>query len=93
MRRILTILLLFICSGIFGQDIKPISPNFKALQSPSFSYFTTDSSVWIYKGVTYGWTKLVGYKHKKTAPWDLPKEMLVTFTKDQPRKMINTLSA
>lgn len=65
MKRILTILLTFLTISLFGQDIKPISPNFKPLQSPSFSYYTTDSSVWIYKGVTYGWTKLVNSKYLK----------------------------
>lgn len=65
MRKILTILLSFICLTLFGQDIKPISPNFKALQSPSFSYYTTDSSVWIYKGVIYGWTKLAKFSDIK----------------------------
>lgn len=59
MKRVLTILsLLFFVILSFGQDIKPISPNFKPLQSPSFSYYVTDSTVWIYKGATYGWTKL-----------------------------------
>lgn len=73
MRKILTILLLFICSILFGQDIKPVSPNFKLLQSPSFSYFTTDSTVWIYKGSLYGWTKLASYKDlKDTLKWYVP---------------------
>lgn len=59
MRKILTILYLLISIISVSQDIKPIDPvNFKALQSPSFSYFVTDSTVWIYKGAQYGWTKL-----------------------------------
>ena len=63
MKRVLTILLTFLTISLFGQDIKPISPNFKPLQSPSFSYYTTDSSVWIYKGATYGWTKLASARN------------------------------
>ncbi len=65
MRRLLLILALLISALVNAQDIKPISPNFKPLQSPSFSYFTTDSTVWIYKGATYGWTKLVNAKDLK----------------------------
>jgi len=60
MRKILTtlILLLTVAFLSFGQDVKPIDPiNFKALQSPSFSYYMTNESVWIYKGATYGWTE------------------------------------
>lgn len=62
MKRILTILLTLLTISLFGQDIKPISPNFKPLQSPSFSYYTNDSTVWIYKGSALGWTKLFGAK-------------------------------
>lgn len=65
MRRILTIFLLFICSGIFGQDIKPITPLFKSLQSPSFSYHSGTLRVWIYKGSIYGWTELASQKETK----------------------------
>ena len=73
MRKILTILLAFLTVSLFGQDIKPISPNFKPLQSPSFSYYTTDSTVWIYKGITYGWTKLVNAKDlADTIKWYVP---------------------
>ena len=60
MKQILSILLLFFSSQTWAQDIKPISPNFYPLQSPSFSYYTSDSSVWIYKGAMHGWTKLTG---------------------------------
>lgn len=58
------IILLFIFIGLFvkGQDIKPISPLFKNLQTPSWSYYLNDSSVWIYKGSVYGWTKLMSMK-------------------------------
>lgn len=65
MRKILTILLTIVSLGLFGQDIKPISPNFKLLQSPSFSYYTIDSSVWIYKGAIDGWTKLASARNVK----------------------------
>lgn len=56
-----------------GQDVKPIDPiNFKALQSPSWSYMTLDSAVWIFKGSTYGWTKIHGDTHLKRyyVPYD-----------------------
>ena len=64
MRKILTILLTFLTVLLFGQDIKPIDPNFKPLQSPSFSY-QIGKRVWIYKGATYGWTELAGWKGVK----------------------------
>lgn len=56
-----------------GQDVKPIDPiNFKALQSPSWSYMTLDSAIWVYKGSTYGWTKIHGDTHLKRyyVPYD-----------------------
>lgn len=53
------VLFLTMIISSFSQDIKPIDPiNFKPLQSPTFSYMMLDSSVWIFKGNTYGWTKL-----------------------------------
>lgn len=67
MRKILTIFLLFICSTLFGQDIKPISPLFKNLQSPSFS-FMIGGNPWIYKGSTFNpnpWTELAGWTNVK----------------------------
>ena len=64
MRKILTILFVIISLGLFGQDIKPITPDFKLLQSPSFSY-QVGKRVWIYKGALYGWTELAGYKETK----------------------------
>jgi hypothetical protein len=62
MKRIITILFLLLVSWSYGQDIKPVGSNFKNLQSPSFSYWLNDSSVWIYKGSQYGWTQL---SHKR----------------------------
>lgn len=64
MKNILLALILFSFVGQ-AQDIKPISANFKYLYSPSFSYYTIDSTVWIYKGAIYGWTKLVSSKDLK----------------------------
>lgn len=55
------LIILFLCLSFisFSQDVKPTDVvNFKNIQSPSFSYYVTDSSVWIWKGSTYGWTKL-----------------------------------
>ena len=66
MKRILTILIVLISFLAQSQDIKPIDPiGFKNLQSPSFSYWLNDSSVWIYKGATYQWTKLASMKKTK----------------------------
>ena len=64
MRKIITVLflLLYICS--FSQDTKPTTPDFKLLQSPSFSY-QVGKRVWIYKGALYGWTELASYKEIK----------------------------
>lgn len=59
MKKILILILLIISGFAYSQDIRPIDPiNFKNLQSPSFSYWLTDSTVWIFKGSLYGWTKL-----------------------------------
>lgn len=59
MRKILFILFILLVDFVYSQDIKPIDPiNFKNLQSPSFSFYAIDSSVWIYKGSTLGWSKL-----------------------------------
>ena len=63
MKKLLSILFFIISISASGQDIRPIDPiNFKNLQSPSFSYWLNDSSVWIYKGSTYQWTKLASEK-------------------------------
>ena len=48
----------FLALSQYAQDAKPVSTNFKAIQSPQFYYYTTDSSVWIYKGTPYQWTEL-----------------------------------
>ena len=65
MKKLLFIgfLIIFLMSGrCFSQDIKPTGTNFKSLQSPTFYYLTSDSSVWIHKGSVYGWTKLARAK-------------------------------
>jgi hypothetical protein len=64
MKKLLFIALMFLGYFLSAQDTKPVSTDFKNLQSPSFSYFLQDSTVWIYKGSTYGWTKL--FSAKKT---------------------------
>jgi len=71
MKKSLFVLFLFTSVLAFGQDTKPVSANFKQLQTPNnpaFYYFTTDSSVWVYKG-TYGWTKLAN-ANKKYSIWN-----------------------
>lgn len=69
MKRILTILTLLLTVAFlsWGQDIKPISPLFKNLQSPSFS-FMIGGNPWIYKGSTFNpnpWTELAGWTNVK----------------------------
>lgn len=67
MRKILTtlILLLTVAFLSFGQDVKPITPLFKNLPSPSFSFHTGTLRVWIYKGSVYGWTELASQTETK----------------------------
>ena len=62
MKRLVFILFLLVSVLVNAQDIKPISPNFKALQSPSWSYYLNDSTIWMYKNSTYGWTKIFSAK-------------------------------
>lgn len=69
MKRILTILTLLLTVAFlsWGQDIKPISPLFKNLQSPSFS-FMIGGNPWIYKGSLFNpnpWTELAGWTNVK----------------------------
>lgn len=40
------------------QDTKPTATTFKQVQSPQFWFNSADTSVWMYKGNTYGWTQL-----------------------------------
>lgn len=56
----LLILFAFLLSGILAnsQDTPPTGTNFKMLPTYSFKYYTINGEVWIYKGSTYGWTKL-----------------------------------
>lgn len=69
MRKILTTLMLLLTVAFlsWGQDIKPISPLFKNLQSPSFS-FMIGGNPWIYKGSLFNpnpWTELAGWTNVK----------------------------
>ena len=67
MRKLIFILIVFLTSGIcFAQDIKPTS-NLVTLPTYSFSYHTSDSTVWMYKGSTYQWTKLFRTWYVKSA--------------------------
>jgi len=54
--------LLILASATFSelraQDTPPTGTNFKAVPTYSFKYYTPDSTVWMYKGSTYGWTNL-----------------------------------
>jgi hypothetical protein len=58
----LLILLLFLPFAAQSQDLPPTDADFKTLSTYSFKYHLGDSSVWIYKGSLYGWTKLAS-KH------------------------------
>jgi len=69
MRKIISTLMLLLTVAFlsFGQDIKPISPLFKNLQSPSFS-FMVGGNPWIYKGSQFNpnpWTELAGWTNVK----------------------------
>ena len=61
------IILIFLLASYFvkAQDIQPTGTNFKSITSHSISYYVTDSTVWIFKGATYGWTKLASYRNLK----------------------------
>jgi hypothetical protein len=68
MKKSLVILLLLVASIARGQDEKPKDlSSFRFLSSPFFFYNLPDSSVWIYKGQSYGWTQLDRAKD----PWYL----------------------
>src|SRR5665647_2919927 len=57
MKRLLLITIaLILTTWLQAQDTKP--SGLLTIQSPGFYYYQTDSSVWIYKGSVYGWTKL-----------------------------------
>ena len=58
MKKIFTLFLLFASIVLRAQETPPSGSNFKTLPTYSFKYYTPDSSVWIYKGTTYGWTKI-----------------------------------
>lgn len=65
MKKLLFLILTLISVVAAGQDIKPLNPEFKMLQTPNNAVFwwnPIDSSVWVYKGA-YGWTRLQGYTH------------------------------
>jgi len=58
MKKLFTLILLFISIGLMAQDTPPTGVDFKTLPTYSFKYYTADSTVWMYKGTTYGWTEL-----------------------------------
>lgn len=62
MKKLLTILFLFLAFFVKAQDIIPIDTAYHSLATYSFKYYTKDSSVWIYKGAKYQTTKLVSNK-------------------------------
>ena len=56
MKKLLTILFLFITIIANCQDTPPSGTNFKSIPTYSIKYYTVDSTIWVYKGSTYGWT-------------------------------------
>lgn len=69
MRKIISTLMLLLTVVFlsFGQDVRPISPLFKNLPSPSFS-FMIGGNPWIYKGSAFNpnpWTELAGWTNVK----------------------------
>jgi len=68
MRKLL--LPIFIFCSFFAhaqnnQDTPPTGSNFKSISTHSISYYVTDSSVWLFKGATYGWNELTTHKQLK----------------------------
>ena len=55
----------FILVTVFAncQDTPPSGENFKSIPTYRIKYYTTDSTVWIYKGSTYGWTEIPRNNH------------------------------
>lgn len=65
MKKLLTILFLFIAYLASGQDNKPVDANLKVLQTPNnpiFYYNIADSTIGLWKG-TYKYNKLFSAKH------------------------------
>lgn len=59
MRKLITFLFtILVTYSVFSQDTPPTGVDFKPLQSVAFKYNLPDSTVWMYKGVAYGWTQL-----------------------------------
>lgn len=56
---LLTLSFFVLTTFVKGQDVLPADTAKHALPTYSFSYYTRDSSVFIYKGVKYGYTKLI----------------------------------
>src|SRR5690242_3876499 len=64
MKRILFLLLIFLTTLSFAQNVRPTGTNFKPVGN-SFYYYTPDSTVWLYKSSVYGWSRLATYKNVK----------------------------
>ena len=58
MKKLLLILFIFISVICRSQDTAPTGVDFKSLPTYSFKYYAADSTIWMYKGTTYGWTKI-----------------------------------
>ena len=65
MKKLLLILFLLCSFLVRAQDHQPSGVNWKTGFSTSFGYYLTDSTVWIFKGSTYGWTELASHRDVK----------------------------
>jgi hypothetical protein len=65
MKKLILIIFVFASLVAKSQDIQPSGANWKTGFSTSFGYYLADSTVWIYKGTTYGWTELASHRDVK----------------------------
>lgn len=65
-KHIFTLILSLLVVASFAQETPPpVGPNFKQLSTSTFFISLPDSSIWQYKGSTYGWARLARYKDVK----------------------------
>ncbi len=58
MRITLIFIICLFTLTVSAQDTKPVGANFKQITTTAWGYNINDSIPWLYKGATYGWTKL-----------------------------------
>lgn len=62
MKKILFILFVSLSISLSAQDTKPTGTDFKQITTHAWGYNTLDSIPWLYKGATYGWTKMATHR-------------------------------